>query len=288
YKEDGIWHLSVPNPYRRPDGMTEPEFCDGLVAEFEALIARVGADRIGGFFAEPIQASGGVIVPPEGYLRRMWEVCQRHDILFVADEVVTAFGRLGHWFASLDEFGVQPDIICTAKGLTSGYVPMGAVIFSDRIWAAMAEGGERWFTSGLTYAGHPVAAAAALKNIEIMEREDLLGNATRVGAYFEARLAGMEALPLVGQVRGRKLMLCVENVGNKVTKEPLPDAAGESKRISNAAEAMGLMVRPIGHLNVMSPPLVITEGDVDFVAEVLEKAIRGVTDELVREGYRIG
>ncbi len=106
--------------------MTEAQFCDHLVAEFEALIARVGADRIGGFIAEPIQASGGVIVPPEGYLRRMWEVCQRHDILFVADEVVTAFGRLGHWFASWDEFGVQPDIICTAKGLTSGYIPIGA------------------------------------------------------------------------------------------------------------------------------------------------------------------
>ena len=288
YKEDGIWHLSVPNPYRRPEGMSEAAFCDALVAEFEALIARVGAERIGGFFAEPVQASGGVIVPPEGYLRRMWEVCQRHDILFVADEVVTAFGRLGHWFASLDEFGVQPDIICTAKGLTSGYIPMGAMIFSDRIWAAMAEGGARWFTSGLTYAGHPVAAAAALKNIEIIEREDLLGNAARVGGYFETRMGALRDLPLVGDVRGRKLMLCVESVADKATKALLPDEAGESKRISNAAEAMGLMVRPIGHLNVMSPPLVITEGDVDFVAEVLEKAIRQVTDELVREGYRIG
>ena len=288
YKEDGIWHLSVPNPYRRPEGMSEAAFCDALVAEFEALIARVGAGLIGGFFAEPIQASGGVIVPPEGYLRRMWEVCQRHDILFVADEVVTSFGRLGHWFASLDEFGVQPDIICTAKGLTSGYIPMGAMIFSDRIWAAMAEGGERWFTSGLTYAGHPVAAAAALKNIEIIEREDLLGNAARVGAYFETRMAELAALPLVGDVRGRKLMLCVESVADKSTKALLPDEVGESKRISNAAEARGLIVRPIGHLNVMSPPLVITEGDVDFVAEVLEQAIRQVTDELVREGVRLG
>ncbi len=99
YQTEGIYHLTAPNPYRRPDGMTEAAFCDWLVAEFEALIARVGADRIGGFFAEPIQASGGVIVPPEGYLRRMAEVCRRHDILFIADEVVTAFGRLGHWFA---------------------------------------------------------------------------------------------------------------------------------------------------------------------------------------------
>ena len=288
YKTDGIHHLSVPNPYRRPDEMTEAQFCDHLIAEFEALIARVGADRIGGFIAEPIQASGGIIIPPEGYLRRMWQVCQRHDILFIADEVVTAFGRLGHWFASLDEFGVQPDMICTAKGLTSGYIPMGALIFSDRIWAAMAQDGARWFTSGLTYAGHPVACAAALKNIEIIERENLLQNAAKVGAYFEARMSRLESLPMVGQVRGRKLMLCVECVVDKTSKALLPDDADESKRISDIAESLGLIVRPIGHLNVMSPPLIITESQVDFIAETLEKAICQVADDLTREGYRLG
>ena len=288
YKTDGIFHLSVPNPYRAPDGMDEASFCDWLVAEFEALIAREGAETIGGFFAEPIQASGGVIVPPDGYLRRMAEVCRKHDILFVADEVVTAFGRLGHWFASWDEFGVQPDIICTAKGLSSGYIPIGAVIFSDRIWAAMAADGARWFTSGYTYSGHPVACAAALKNIEIIEREDLLGNAARVGVLFEQRLAELEDLPIVGQVRGRKLMICVENVADKATKVLLPDELDVGKRISDACEAMGLMVRPIGHLNVMSPPLVITEGDVDFVARTLAKAITQVADRFVKDGIRIG
>ena len=288
YKTDGIHHLACPNPYRRPDGMTEAAFCDVLVAEFEALIDIVGAERIGGFIAEPIQASGGIIIPPQGYLRRMWDVCQRHDILFIADEVVTAWGRLGHWFASLDVFGVQPDMICTAKGLTSGYQPLGAVVFSDRIWDVMAAGGQRWFTSGLTYSGHPVACAAGLKNIEIMAREDLLGNAARVGAYFQTRLKALEALPLVGQVRGQGLMLCVENVADKHTKEPLADGANESKRISDACEDMGLLVRPIGHLNVMSPPLIITEADVDFIAEVLEAAISRVSDDLVREGYRLG
>ncbi len=288
YKETGIHHLSAPNPYRRPEGMSEAQFCDALVAEFEALIAQVGADRIGGFIAEPIQASGGVIVPPQGYLRRMWEVCQRHDILFIADEVVTAFGRLGHWFASEAEFGVVPDMITCAKGLTSGYVPLGAVIFSDRIWQAMAANGERWFTSGFTYSGHPVSCAVGLKNLEIIEREGLLENAARVGDYFLERLQALEALPLVGQVRGRRLMVCVENVADKATKAPLPDGVNESKRISDAAEAMGMMVRPLGHLNVMSPALTITEADVDFVAETLERAIRQVTDELVREGHRIG
>ena len=288
YKTEGIHHLSVPNPYRRPAHLSEAQFCDTLIAEFEALIARVGADRIGGFIAEPIQASGGIIIPPEGYLFRMWQVCQRHDILFIADEVVTAFGRLGHWFASLAEFGVQPDMITSAKGLTSGYQPLGAVIFSDRIWEAMAQGGQRWFTSGLTYSGHPVACAAALKNIEIIEREDLLAHATKVGTYFETRMAALSSLPLVGDVRGRKLMLCVENVANKETKALLPDEINESKRISNVCESLGLLVRPIGHLNVMSPPLVITESQIDFIAETLEVAIKQVTDDLVREGVRVG
>lgn len=287
YKTEGIHHLSCPNPYRRPAHLTEAQFCDELVAEFEALVAREGAARIGGFIAEPIQASGGIIIPPEGYLARMWQVCQRHDILFIADEVVTGFGRLGHWFASLDAFGVQPDMICTAKGLTSGYIPLGALIFSDRIWAAMAEGGARWFTSGYTYSGHPVACAAALKNIEILEREDLLGNAARVGGYFQARLRALEDLPMVGQVRGAGLMLCVEAVADKALKALLPEAANESKRISNRCEAMGLLVRPIGHLNVMSPPLIITEAEVDFIAETLEAAIRLVADDLTREGYRL-
>jgi len=288
YITDGIHLLSVPDPYRRPDGMSEAQFCDFLVTEFEDLIARVGADRIGGFFAEPIQASGGVIVPPEGYLRRMWQVCQRHGILFVADEVVTAFGRLGHWFASEAEFGVIPDIITCAKGLTSGYIPLGAMIFSDRIWDIMAADGDRWFTTGFTYSGHPVACAAGLKNIEIIERENLLANAADVGDYFLDRLKTLEELPLVGQTRGRRLMVCVENVANKDTKEPLPDGVNESKRISNLCEEMGLMVRPIGHLNVMSPPLIITRDNVDFVVETLGRAITQVTDDLVREGHKIG
>jgi putrescine aminotransferase len=288
YKTEGIHHLTCPNPYRRPDGMTEAEFCDMLVDEFEMLISRIGADRIGGFIAEPIQASGGIIIPPKGYLRRMWEVCQRHDILFIADEVVTAFGRIGHWFASEDEFEVVPDIITTAKGITSGYIPLGAMIFSDRIWDVMAEGGQRWFTTGFTFAGHPVACRAALTNIAIMEREGLLAHAASVGTYFETRLQTLADLPLVGNVRGKKLMLCTENVANKETKELLPDGVNESKRISDACEAMGLMVRPIGHLNVMSPALTITEGEVDFVVETLGRAIAKVTDDLVRDGIRIG
>ena len=258
------------------------------MAEFEAKLAEIGPEKVGGFFAEPIQASGGVIVPPEGYLKRIAAICRKHDILFVADEVVTAFGRIGHWFASWDEFGVQPDVICCAKGLSSGYVPIGAMIFSDRIWKAMAADGARWFTSGFTYSGHPVACAAALKNIEIMEREDLLGNARRVGQHFEDRMKEMESLPMVGDVRGRKFMICVENVADKATRALLPEDLDIGKRISDECEAMGLMVRPMGHLNVMSPPLTMTEDDVDFVARTLERGIRRVADRLVKQGVRLG
>lgn len=288
YKEDGIHHISAPNFYRAPQGMTEPEFCDHLVAEFQARLDEIGPENVGGFFAEPIQASGGVIVPPEGYLPRIAAICRAHDILFIADEVVTAFGRLGHWFASESEFGFIPDMITCAKGLTSGYLPLGALIFSDRIWAAMAADGERWFTSGFTYSGHPVACAAALKNIQIIEDEGLLAHATRVGALFETRMKALEDLPMVGQVRGRKLMICVENVADKETRALLPEELDVGTRIADACEAMGLMVRPLGHLNVMSPPLVLTEANVDFVGDTLSRAIRQVADGLVREGVYIG
>ncbi len=285
YLSEGIHHVSTPNTYRMPDGMDEAAFSSHLVAEFEAKIAEIGADKVAAFFAEPIQASGGVIMPPEGYLHAMWQVCQKHGILFIADEVVTAFGRLGHWFASRDVFDVQPDIICCAKGLSSGYQPIGAVVFSETIWSAMQ--GDRWYASGFTYSGHPVACAAALKNIEIIEREGLLEHARDVGTYFQQRLASLSELPLVGSVRGHGLIGCVENVADKTGKTLLPDEVDVGKRISQACEAKGLMVRPIGHLNVMSPPLVITRGEVDFVAETLGQAIRDVADALVRDGIKV-
>jgi adenosylmethionine-8-amino-7-oxononanoate aminotransferase len=287
YETRGIHHLGAPNLYRAPEGMDAAAFCDHLVAEFEALIAREGADRIGAFIAEPIQASGGVIIPPAGYLPRMAELCRRHGILVIFDEVVTAFGRLGQWFASGDETGVVPDIVTVAKGLTSGYLPLGAVIFSDRLWQAMAADPERWFTSGFTYSGHPVACAAALTNLDIIEREGLLANAARMGARFAERLGALGDLPTVGDVRARGLMACVENVADKASRALLPDEVNIGKRISDACEARGLLVRPIAHLNVMSPALTVTEETVDEIVDTLHAAIREVTDTLVREGVRI-
>ena len=165
---DFVHHLSSPNPYRRPDGMTVEAFCDHLVAELEQAISDFGPERIAAFVAEPILASGGVLIPPDGYHRRTREICARHDILYISDEVVTAFGRLGHWFASEPEFGIVPDIIVFAKGVTSGYVPLGGFAVSqavlDRVSGPDNKGSV--YANGYTYSGHPVSCAAALANIE--------------------------------------------------------------------------------------------------------------------------
>ena len=285
YIEDTIHHISEPDIYRAPDGMNETEFCDFLVQEFEQKIDEIGPDKVGAFFAEPVMGAGGVLVPPAGYLKRMRNVCSNHDILYVSDEVVTAFGRLGHWFASEDVFGIVPDIICTAKGLSSGYLPIGAAIYSDRMHEVISEGSGHYYASGFTYAGHPVCCAAALKNIEIMEREGILEHARDVGSYFGERLKDLMGLPLVGDIRGMGLMRCVENVMNRTTKEWFPEEVAIGRRISDAAEKEGVLVRPIGRLNVMSPPLVITREEIDFVVGQLGLAIEKVHAELAKEGW---
>jgi len=285
YIDDIIHHLTSPNFYRAPEGLDEGQFCDYLVDEMEAKINEIGADNIAAFYAEPILGSGGVIVPPENYNRRTWELCQKYDIVYVADEVVTGFGRLGHWFVSKDMFDVQPDIICCAKGLTSAYLPLGAAIFSDRIYDVLGNDADRWFTGGFTYSGHPVSCAAALKNIEIMEREKLFDNVIEVGAYFEEQLHTLLDLPIVGDIRGRRFMMCVVNVMNKKTKEFFPPEVKISKRISNNAEALGVIVRPAADLNIMSPSLTMTRDDVDYVVARLREAIEQTTADLREEGY---
>ncbi len=285
YIEDIIHHLTSPNFYRADEGMDESQFCDFLIDEMEQKILELGADKIAAFFAEPILGSGGVIVPPEGYNRRTAELCQKYDIIYVADEVVTGFGRLGHWFVSKDMFDVQPDIICCAKGLTSAYLPLGAVIFSDRMYEVLGNDEDRWFASGYTYSGHPVCCAAALKNIEIMEREKLFDNVREVGPYFEEQLRTLLDLPIVGDIRGRLFMMCVVNVKDKKTKEFFPPEVDIGKRISNYAEQQGLIVRPSADLNIMSPALTMTKSDVDYIVSRLRKAIELTMEDLQAEGH---
>lgn len=282
-----IHHLSAPGLYRRPEGTSEAEFLDILADEFEAKIVELGAENVACFIAEPIQGSGGVIVTPEGYLKRMHALCRKYELLYVSDEVVTAFGRLGHMFSSEAEFGIVPDIITCAKGLTSGYIPAGAVIMSDEIYEVLSRPGT-YFNTGFTYSGHAVACVAALKNIEIIERERICERVREIGPYFEERLAPLADLPLVGDVRGRRFMMCIEYVADKARKELFADEIRIGKRIWRHCQKRGLLVRPLAHLNVLSPPLTLEREEIDFVVEVLHDAILDTADEMAREGIVAG
>ncbi len=282
---DQVIKLTCPNPFRRPEGMTEAVFCDFLVEEFRAVIEARGADRIGAFVAEPVMASGGVIVPPEGYLRRMRALCAENDILFIADEVVTAFGRLGHVFASKDVFGIEPDMITFAKGVTSGYFPLGGVMISSRLFEELRRSNhpDAMFAHGLTYSSHPIGCAVALKNLDILE-EGLLDHTRVVSAHFQSSLKTLEDLPLVGEVRGLGLMACVECVADRVHNNPLTLDLEVGKRIDKHCQELGLLVRPLINMCVMSPPLTITVPQIDEMTAILRSSIRRTMDELVREG----
>ena len=285
--ERGFVHLlPTVHPYRRPDDMTIEQFCDEKVADLENKILEIGPEKVGAFIAEPILASGGVIVPPPGYHRRTWEVCRKYDVLYISDEVVTGFGRLGHWFASEDVFDIVPDIITSAKGLTSGYIPLGTIFISDRLIEMVSEvdGHAGYFASGFTYSGHPVAAAAALKNIEIIEREGILEHVREVGPYFQARLKELEDIDMVGEVRGEGLMACVECVNNKKSKNPLTLDYEVGTRIDAHCQENGLIVRPLINMCVMSPPLIITRSQIDEMYEILRRGIVESMEDLYREG----
>ncbi|TLF47563.1 aminotransferase [Halomonas urmiana] len=282
-----VTHLSEANCYRRPEGMSEAEYCDHLVQEFENTIAEIGADNIAAFIAEPIMGAGGVLVAPEGYHKRMQAVCRAHDILLIADEVVTAFGRLGHVFASEAVFDTQPDIINCAKGLSSGYAPLGATLISDAIYEVLGtpqrKGGV--LSTGFTYSGHPVSCAAALKNIEILERERICENVREVGPYLEQRLKTLSHHATVGDVRGSHFMMCLENVADKETRELLPVEARVGDRVAAEAQQRGLIIRPVGHLNIVSPPLIWTRETVDRVVAILDEAFTATTASLRKDGY---
>ncbi|MBI1218812.1 MAG: aminotransferase [Rhodobacteraceae bacterium] len=280
-----VLRLSCPNPFRRPEGMDLAAFADHLVEEFRQLIERVGADRIGAFIGEPIQASGGVIVPPPGYLKRMRELCRENDILFIADEVVTAFGRLGHVFASQEVFDIDPDMITFAKGVTSGYFPLGGVMMSAAMLEDLRKSNhpEATFAHGLTYSSHPIGCAVALKNLDLLEG-GLLAQAQANADYFQTALKTLEVHGLVGEVRGMGLMACIECVADKQSHDPFALDLEVGKRIDRHCQERGLMVRPLVQMCVMSPPLVITRPQIDTMVSILDEAIRATMDDLVRDG----
>ena len=283
---DTVHFISSPNPYRRPDGMTVDQFREKLVLELEEKILEVGADKVAAFIAEPILASGGVIVPPNGYHAACLEVCRRHNVIYISDEVVTGFGRLGHWYASEPVFDITPDIIISAKGLTSGYVPLAAMIISDRLIDEVSQSveGGAVFSNGFTYSGHPVACAAGIANMEVFESQGLLENAREVGPYMQTQLRTLSDLPIVGDIRGMGLMGCVECVVSQESREPLELDYEVGSRIDQHCQALGLLVRPLINMCVMSPPLCITREQVDEMVSILREGIVRTMEDLHKEG----
>lgn len=230
---------------------------DTLVAELENKIAELGAERIAAFIGEPVLGVGGMVPPPEDYWPRVQEVLRRHDILLILDEIVTGFGRVGHWFAA-QYYGIEPDMIVTAKGLSSGYIPMGAVLIGRRV-LDLADGA--LFSHGFTYNGHPVGAAVALANLDILEREGLLERAKTVGARVMAGLAPLAGLDHVREVRGVGLMLGIE-------------LDRDAASVQAGARADGVIIRAAGSNIVISPPLVITDEQADTLVDVVSTHVR--------------
>jgi putrescine---pyruvate transaminase len=263
--------VEVPGPYAYGSGKTPADYARWCLEETGRAIAREGAGTIAALFAEPVQGAGGVIVPPDGYLRDLRELCRRHEILFVADEVITGFGRLGAWFAS-GLWELDPDLMTLAKGITSGYLPLGATLLSDEIAAAIQAGG--YLAHGFTYTGHPTACAAALANLGVIEREGLVERVrSDVGPRFQAALGTLAGHPAVAEVRGFGLIGALEL--GRPPHGPFAEAAPNTLGLAvhELAREEGVIVRGIRDLVAMSPPLVVTHDELDRMFAALTRAL---------------
>ena len=267
----GFVHLTPPYAYRHGEGMTDEQFIAKLVAELEETIAREGANTIAAMIAEPVQGAGGVVVPPDGYWRAIAPVLKAHNILLIFDEVITGFGRTGTMLG-MEQYGVTPDIASFAKGITSGYVPLGGVGVSDDLFETLSAP-DRMFMHGFTYSGHPVACAVALRNIRIIEEEGLPANAAEGGAYLLGELEKLRERPYVGNVRGKGLMLLVEPVADKASKAK-PDAAlNVGGRLTKATRERGVIVRCTNDGIAIAPPLTIRRPELDAIAAAVGEAL---------------
>jgi adenosylmethionine-8-amino-7-oxononanoate aminotransferase len=266
----GFIHVLPSYPYRYPGSMADA---------LEEAIRREGAGTVAAFLAEPVIGAGGVIPPTPDYFPRIREVCDRHQVLFIADEIITGFGRTGRWFA-LGHWGVQPDLMTFAKGVTSAYLPLGGVIVSHAVHQAILDAPvtER-FMHAATYSGHPTCCAVGLRNLEIMARVGLPERAAAMGTRLLAGLQTLRDLPRVGDVRGLGLMCGIELVDDRTTKAP---ALGLGARVLGEARKRGLLARiragqtgehPIGDTVCVAPPLIVTEAQVDRIVAVLREAI---------------
>jgi len=269
----GFVHVLPSYPYRYPGSMADA---------VEAAIEKEGPDTVAAVIAEPVIGAGGVIPPAPDYFPAVREICDRHDVLLIADEIITGFGRTGRWFA-LEHWGVQPDLVVFAKGVTSAYLPLGGVMISRRIHEAItqAPASER-FMHAATYSGHPTCCAVGLANLDIFDRERLVERAEAMGARLQQRAQTLRGLPVVGDVRGLGLMCGIELVTDKATKAP---ATGVGTRIVGEARRRGLITRiragqagehPIGDTICLAPPLVVTEAQIDRMVDILRDSIEAV------------
>src|SRR5579863_10124391 len=275
----GFIQVAAPYAYRW-QGNEEPG--EGAAAAVEQAILKEGPDTVAGVICEPVMGAGGVIVPPASYFPKLREICDKYEVLLLADEVITGFGRTGKWFA-LGHWGVEPDIVSFAKGVTSGYLPLGGIILSERVHEAILSAPmDQRYMQAATYSGHPVCCAVGLRNVQIIEQEDLPGRAARVGPQLQAKLEELLDLPNVGEVRGLGMMFGIELVADKSTKAP---ALGLGVKVSREAMARGLLVRArpgsadpaMGDTLCLSPPLSTPEEILDRIPQILRESIIAAT-----------
>jgi putrescine aminotransferase len=274
----GCLHVDTPWLYRNPftdDAQALGEICAQML---EREIVFQGPDTVAAFIAEPVQGAGGVIVPPANYWPLVRKICDRHGVLLIADEVVTGFGRTGKMFGTR-LWDVNADIWCLAKGISSGYVPLGATVLNKKVTDAFEQGDSSLatVTHGYTYSAHPVAAAAALANLDFLANNDVVGNAAREGAYFMERLRAIgQAHRLVGDVRGVGLMGCLELVADRATKATFPRGAPEVGEVARQAYQRGAMIRTSGANIILSPALTIERVQIDMLCDALDAALTAV------------
>ncbi len=280
-----ILHTSCPHYYRFGEtGETEEQFADRMVQDFVDLIEREGPETVAGFIAEPVMGAGGVLVPPKTYFSKMGAVCQKYDIRFIADEVITGFGRTGDWFGS-QTLDIKPDSISMAKAITSAYFPLGAITIEEDLYQAMLEQSKKigTFGHGYTYTGHPVGAAVALKVLEIYERDNMVARAAKMGEIFMARLNALADHPLVGEARGVGMVGACELVSNKQTKQPFDPKDMVGPKAAGFAQDNKLICRAVGDALALCPPLIITESELNEMFDRYEKALNATLDYVTKE-----
>jgi putrescine aminotransferase len=261
-------------------GKTYPECALACADDLERVVAAEGASRIGAVIVEPIQGVGGVVVPPPGWLERVRALCDRHDLLLVVDEVITGFGRTGKWFG-FQHWDVVPDMVVFAKGVTSGYQPLGGVVLHERVWRVFADAGPDFtLHQGFTYSGHPVACAAGLVTLDVIEREGLIEKVRRDGPYFAERLATLAEHPIVGEIRAFGLMAAIEIVADRAARRAFPPAQAVPGRIRDAARRRGLICRANTEALMLCPPLVTTRQQIDEIVGIVRASIAEVAAAL--------